>query len=193
MRNKVLLIGTVLAILFMCWLRAHSQCISIDHHQFKSIYNVTLKCPDHVLWTLHADDIGSAKRQAGWKFLSDLPDSLVIVRHSDFTHSGYQRGHMCPAADRSCSTALMRGTFRLSNVAPQVPSLNTGAWKASEEFCRRMAIRYDSVSVVVYPVFLNRDTAFIGAHRLAVPHAFMKACWVTATDSVLGSWFLFNN
>lgn len=171
---------------------SQSDRIRINHPQFQSIYNVALKCPDHVCWTLHADDIGKAKRQAWWKFLSDLPDSLVYVRHSDFTHSGFQRGHMCPAADRSRTSELMRGTFRLSNVAPQVPSLNTGAWKASEEFCRRMAIRYDSVSVIVYPVFLTRDTTYIGAHRLAVPHAFIKACWVTATDSVLGSWFLFN-
>ena len=184
----------VALLLMMATLQTFSQSdrIRINHPQFYAIYNPSMKCPDHVGWTIHAGDLGTAKRVVWWKFLSDLPDTLVYVRHSDFTNSGYQRGHMCPAADRSRSTALMWGTFLLSNIAPQVPSLNTGAWKASEEFCRKMALRHDSVSVLVVPVFINRDTTYIGRNRLAVPHGFFKACWVTRTDSILGSWFLFN-
>ena len=178
--------------MLVCWLRATAQTILIDHPQYYSIYNCGVRCPSQVGWTVRAEDMGTAKRQPGWRFLSDVPDTLAYVRHSDFTNTGYQRGHLCPAADRSASSELMRGTFHLSNVAPQVPALNVGAWKTSETFCRAAALKYGSVDVVVVPIFLRRDTAFIGRNRLAVPHAFFKAAWVTSNDSVIGSWFLFN-
>lgn len=191
-RNRIILIIALVVIIVMCCVNAVAQAITIDHPQYYSIYNCGLRCPAQVGWTVQPADLGSARRLAGWHFVSDVPDLLAYVRHSDFTNSGYQRGHLCPAADRSACSELMRGTFRLSNVAPQVPSLNTGAWKASENFCRAAALKYGSVDVVVVPIFLRRDTTFIGANKLAVPHAFFKAAWVTASDSVIGSWFLFN-
>ena len=192
MRNKFIIAASIIVIMLVCWLRATAQTILIENPQYFSLYNYALKCPEQVGWTINAGDIGKSKRQPGWRFLSDVPDTLAYVRHSDFTNSGYQRGHLCPAADRSASSELMRGTFHLSNVAPQVPALNVGAWKTSETFCRAAALKYGSVDVVVIPIFLRRDTTFIGAHRLAVPHAFFKAAWVTSNDSVIGSWFLFN-
>lgn len=192
MRSKTIIVTNIIVIMLVCWLRANAQTILIDHPQYYSIYNCGVRCPSQVGWTVHAEDMGTAKRMPGWRFLSDVPDTLAYVRHSDFTNSGYQRGHLCPAADRSASSELMRGTFHLSNVAPQVPALNVGAWKTSENFCRAAALKYGSVNVVVVPIFLRRDTAYIGPNRLAVPHAFFKAAWVTANDSVIGSWFLFN-
>lgn len=192
MRNRFIIAASIIVIMLVCWLRATAQTILIDHTQYYSIYNCGVRCPSQVGWVLHAADIGTAKRQPGWRFLSDVPDTLAYVRHSDFTNSGYQRGHLCPAADRSASSELMRGTFHLSNVAPQVPALNVGAWKTSETFCRDAALKYGSVDVVVVPIFLRRDTTYIGHNRLAVPHAFFKAAWVTSNDSVIGSWFLFN-
>ena len=191
-RNRIIIIIALVVIIVMCCVNAVAQAIMIDHPQYYSIYNCGVRCPAQVGWTVHAEDIGTAKRQPGWRFLSDVPDTLAYVRHSDFTNSGYQRGHLCPAADRSACSELMRGTFHLSNVAPQVPALNVGAWKSSENFCRAAALKYGSIDVVVVPIFLRRDTTFIGRNRLAVPHAFFKAAWVTASDSVIGSWFLFN-
>lgn len=182
------------AFIFM-WLfggRAIAQTTTIRKAEFTSVYDLNLLCPQQVLWTLRAHDLGDTSREPSWTFVNDINDGRARARHHDFTHSGYDRGHLCPAQDRSAATAAMRSTFSMSNIAPQVPALNRGPWKMSEVACRSLAIRYDSIQVVVVPLFLNRDTIFIGSHRLAVPHAFLKAAWCAANDSVIGCWFYFN-
>lgn len=171
---------------------AIAQLYIVAKPQYRAVYDTHMNCPQQVLWTIHASDLGHVRREPSWRFTADLPRSLSLASHSDYNKSGYDRGHMCPALDRSARRDDMRKTFCMSNIAPQEPKVNTGSWKRTENICRAAALTYDSVCVVAMPVFLDRDTAFIGKHRLAVPHAFFKACWVSGTDSVLYSWFIFN-
>ena len=159
---------------------------------FNTTYDVSLQLPVRVLWTLHRSDIGQNSREPSWRFASDLPDYIMAARHSDYRHTGFDRGHLCPAKDRSFKKDALRATFVMSNVAPQTPALNRGAWKASEDSCRRLAVLYDSITVIACPVFLPADTARIGTARIGVPHAFFKACWVAGSDSVVSCWFMFN-
>ena len=155
-------------------------------------YDTILLCPRQVQWTIHATDLGKSKRSPSWSFIADIPCAGKSSFSKAYAHSGYHRGHMCPAADRSSSVDLMRSTFVLSNICPQLPHINTGAWKQTENFCRTAAQQYDSVSVLAVPVFLDNDTLYLSKHNFAVPHAFFKAAWVSATDSVIGAWFIFN-
>lgn len=185
-------IAWLLLLMLIVALRAWCQVEVVESPAFRSVYDLQVKCPKQVEWMITRHDLGDAKRMASWKFTTDLQSPLATARHSDYTNSGYQRGHLCPAQDRSYNQAYMRSTFRMSNIAPQVPALNTGKWKISEMFCRNAAEVYDSVCVIVLPVFLNRDTTYIGTNRLAVPHAFFKAAWLQRNDSVIGTWFLFN-
>lgn len=48
-----------------------------------------------------------------------MPD-LYKAKLSDYLRSGYDRGHMAPAADCKYSQNAMDETFYLSNIAPQV-------------------------------------------------------------------------
>lgn len=169
-----------------------AQMVTLDKAEYRSTYDLRLQVPRQVEWTISPKDLGTASRQAGWQFRQDLPYRQAVANHADYNGSGYDRGHLCPASDRSCTLSAMKATFSMSNIAPQVPSLNRGAWKQSEDFCRRAVARFGTISVVVVPLFLNRDTTFIGRHRLAVPHAFVKCAWVASTDSIIGTWFYFN-
>ena len=171
----------------------HSQVVRIESPAYSSMYDIDTMCPRQVFWTLHAADMGKAKRMPGWKFLNDVSSAGKNVLHADYCHSGFDRGHLCPAKDRSKSAKLMRSTFAMSNCAPQMPALNRGAWKDTENSCRLAASIYDSVCVLVMPVFLDRDTLSIGEHGMRVPHAFFKAAWIAETDSVIYSWFFFNH
>lgn len=157
-----------------------------------SVYNLQTICPQQVSWVLHRADIGHAQREPSWRFTNTLLGTMAVATHADFSRSGYDRGHMCPAADRSSDRRAMRSTFELVNVAPQVPSLNRGAWKQTESFCRSAALLYDSIQVLAMPVYLDRDTVHIGANNIAVPHAFFKAAWKAGTDEIIGVWFFFN-
>lgn len=171
---------------------AYCQTVIVQSPAFRSVYDLRLQCPQQVTWTVRQSDIGEAKREPAWLFYNSINSPLATATHADFNKSGYDRGHMCPAADKSTDLYLMRSTFDLANVAPQIPGLNRGAWKKTESFCRSAALIYDSVEVLALPIFLNRDTSFIGSHRLAVPHAFIKAAWLPQNDSVIGLWFYWN-
>lgn len=185
-----------LAILLLCLLIPHdllAQNVRISKPQYSSYYSLELQCPLQVQWTVCAADLGVASRNPSWQFANDINHPMATATHNDFRGSGYHRGHLCPAADRSATIEDMRQTFALSNVAPQFPSLNMGAWKRTEDAVRSFVQMGDTISVVVIPVFLDRDTLRIGSHRLAVPHAFFKSAWLTSNDSVIGSWFYFNH
>lgn len=184
--------SSIAVLIWLAGFAAAAQTARIRKPEYRSVYNLALLCPQQVEWTLRATDLGASSREPSWTFVNDIPDTRAVARHQDYTRTGYDRGHLCPAQDRSAATAAMRSTFAMSNIAPQVPALNRGPWKTTESYCRWLAREHDSVSVVVIPVFLQRDTAFIGSHSLAVPHGFFKAVWSAASDSVLGCWFFFN-
>lgn len=178
--------------MLMLTIKADCQLVHVRNSEFHSVYNLETQCPQQVMWTVKSSDIGDCRRFPSWTFVQDVSDPAATARHSDFTRSGYDRGHMCPALDRSHDLFAMRSTFVMSNVAPQACSLNRGAWKQSETFCRLAAQLYDSVQIIALPIFLDRDTSFIGCHRLAVPHAFIKVAWLPRNDSIIGQWFYFN-
>ena len=182
----------VTLLLMMAPAITNAQVITLHNTTYTSTYDLALQCPRQVEWTLRKTDIGNAVRVPGWKFINDIHHDLAVAKHDDYRFSGYDRGHLCPASDRSCNISSMISTFTMSNIAPQLPALNRGAWKSTEDDCRKLALQYDSVCVVAIPLFLNRDTMFIGQHRLAVPHAFIKACWLPGRDSVLFIKMLFN-
>lgn len=173
-------------------LSSGAQIVTIQTPQFRSVYNLETLCPQQVTWTIRQSDIGQSTREPSWKFVNTLLRPQDVISHADFNKSGYDRGHMCPAADRSSDRRDMRATFELANVAAQAPRLNRGVWKKTENFCRNAAYQYGDVEVISMPVFINRDTVRIGGHRVAVPHAFFKAAWLPATDSIIGVWFFFN-
>lgn len=173
---------------------APSWCQLVIHsaESFTSLYDVSLGMPRQVEWVLHSTDMGAAKRSASWIFYNDINVHGANASHNDYARSGFDRGHMCPAADRSASRSMMHSTFSLANVAAQVPTLNRGAWKVTEDSCRNLAQQFDSVRVVAVPMILQDDTMRIGKHHLAVPHAFFKVAWLPATDSIVGVWFFWN-
>jgi len=186
MKKKILLALLTISI------QTSAQFTIIEKPTYRVVYDTTLHVPHLADWLLKPTDLGNIRREPSWRFTSDVPEVLTRPNHNDYTHSGYDRGHMVPAFDRSASLLDMRSTFMMSNIAPQTPALNRGAWKVTEDSCRKLACMFDSVHVVACPVFLLDDTARIGSSRIAVPQAFFKAVWTASSDSVLSCWFFFN-
>lgn len=169
-----------------------AERIVIQYPEYRSVYDTTLQVPAQVEWLLTREDVGNIRRNPSWKFKTDDEVKGIRATHEDYTNSGYHRGHLCPAADRSGETDLMQHTFRISNIAPQVASLNVGSWLQTEKWTRQKLRQSDSIRVVVVPIFLDRDTIHIGLNNIAVPHAYFKAAWLNRNDSVIGCWFIFN-
>jgi endonuclease G len=91
----------------------------------------------------------------------------------DYEKSGYDRGHLAPAADMGFSKITMAESFYYSNMSPQVPQFNRGIWKQLEEQTRNWTIEYDSLYIVVGPIFSD-SMKVIGPHQVAVPNSYYK-------------------
>lgn len=103
------------------------------------------------------------------------PDPLVhgrTAQHSDYTRSGYDRGHMAPAADMKWSEVAMAESFYLSNVCPQLHAVNDGVWKRIEGKCHRLATQ-STVYICSGPIVAARPER-IGENGVAVPKQFFK-------------------
>ncbi|GAA6012749.1 hypothetical protein JCM11491_002549 [Sporobolomyces phaffii] len=75
----------------------------------------------------------------------------------DYFRSGYDRGHLVPAADCKSSQVAMSETFLLSNIAPQVgEGFNRHYWAYTEAFCRNLTKEFDDVYVFTVPLFLPK-------------------------------------
>ncbi|WWC90696.1 uncharacterized protein L201_005633 [Kwoniella dendrophila CBS 6074] len=80
---------------------------------------------------------------------------IFRAKLQDYFKSGYDRGHMVPAADAKISQQAMNETFYLSNIAPQVgDGFNRHYWAYLEDFCRRLTNNFEDVYVFTVPLYL---------------------------------------
>lgn len=86
----------------------------------------------------------------------------------DYVGSGYDRGHIAPAADMPYSVESMSESFFLTNMMPQVPGNNRGIWKYTEELTRYYAQKYGQVYVITGTIFDPRFPMAIG-NNVQVP------------------------
>ncbi|HET7506180.1 MAG TPA: DNA/RNA non-specific endonuclease [Kofleriaceae bacterium] len=102
-------------------------------------YNSSRKVPNWVSWELNTSYLGSAARQDDYRPDSTLPSSLPQASLADYSGSGYDRGHMCPSADRTLTTTANSQTFFLTNMVPQAANNNQGPWADLEAEARSIA------------------------------------------------------
>ena len=121
----------------------------------------------------------------------DLPEPRV--EHADYTRSGYDRGHMAPAADMKWSEEAMAQSFYMSNICPQNQKLNRDDWGDLEEACRGWARKYGRVYIVCGPIYDKKHPKRIGKHQVAVPDRFFKVVLIENRKNPIAMGFLFNN
>lgn len=195
-RNELPIVALyVLLVLWLLLARAlggQAQTMHLEKPFGMLEYSPELRIPMMVEWIIKPCDLKRKVQRGHWKFKTDYSVPKPRATHDDYTNTGYQRGHMCPAADRTSSLALMKSTFVMTNICPQAPALNVGRWKRSEELCRQGALALGSCTVRVAPIFLLQDTTYLGVHRVAVPHAFFKVAWCKEKQKIIGMWFMYN-
>ncbi|KNG89907.1 nuclease [Aspergillus nomiae NRRL 13137] len=82
---------------------------------------------------------------------------IFRAKVSDYSKSGYDRGHQVPAQDARWDQKALDETFKMSNMCPQVgKGFNSGYWLRLEEFCRNLTTKYPSVRIVTGPLYLPR-------------------------------------
>ena len=104
--------------------------------QFAISYNRNRGGPNWVSWNLNATHFGPAERCDCFSADTRLPADIYRVVTSDYTGSGYSRGHMVGSEERTTTDAENRSTFLMTNVLPQYQALNGGPWLRLETYMR---------------------------------------------------------
>ena len=138
------------------------------------LYDEQAKISPWVVYTLTPDHaIGCVPRVNSFTADQTVP---VEARSqvADYAHSGYDLGHIGNAADMSWDATIQHESFILSNVAPQLPSLNRGIWKELETSVRVWTWQSKHPYTVYAGSIYNSDDKTIGQNKVIVPHAFYK-------------------
>lgn len=148
-----------------------SQIISHDHYALK--LNPESKQADWVSYRLQSNYLRSvAKRKNNFK--ADPLASGNVATVKDYKGSGYDRGHLCPAAAMAFKQKAMDQTFYMTNMSPQLPGFNRGIWKRLEAHVRKLTSEKKRLFVTTGAV-IGESEINIGVNRVPVPTYFYKA------------------
>ena len=164
----------------------------ITHKAYTVSYNYDWKIPNWVAYELTDVEVeGDVPRYDKFKPDPMVPKNVTAYTE-DYKHSGYDRGHMAPAADMKWDEQVMRESFYLSNICPQNPNLNGGVWKDLEEQVRDLATQKGRIFVVCGPI-VNDASTTIGENKVVVPQAFFKVLLQEEDEELHAIGFIYEN
>ena len=111
--------------------------------QYAMSYNDTTRIANWVSWQLNDSWLGDTPRQNDFRADLDLPAGFFQVSATDYSGSGFDRGHITPSADRTASVTDNSNTFYMTNMMPQAPSNNRGVWASFENHLRTLLPNQD--------------------------------------------------
>ncbi|SMB99385.1 DNA/RNA non-specific endonuclease [Hymenobacter roseosalivarius DSM 11622] len=106
--------------------------------QYAMSYHRDRGTPNWVSWHLSSAWLGSTPRQDDFRADATLPTGWYRVGSTSYSGSGFDRGHVCPSADRTGSVTDNSATFLMSNMMPQAPTNNQQTWANLENYCRTL-------------------------------------------------------
>ena len=138
----------------------------MEKPQYASSYHRDNGTPNWVSWHLDTSWLGSTPRQDDFRADTTLPAGWYRVGSTSYSGSGYDRGHMCPSADRTSSVANNSATFLMTNMIPQAPDNNQQGWASLETYCRTLANSGNELYIISGG---SGNNGFINNGNVAVP------------------------
>lgn len=147
----------------------------MEKPQYAMAYHRDNGRPNWVSWHLDTTWLGSTPRQDSFRPDTSLPVGWYQVLGTDFSGSGYDRGHMCPSADRTKTVADNDSTFLMSNMIAQAPTNNQQTWANLESYCRTLANAGNELYIISGG---NGNSGFIANGHVAIPTTTWKVIMV---------------
>jgi endonuclease G, mitochondrial len=163
-----------------------SQFVFINRPQYALLYDRAKNTAAWASWQLNRDWLGQLERPAF------MPDPLLVGVGSPigspignpigpglYTGSGFDRGHLVPAADRNRTPEDSAAVFYMSNIVPQAPDNNRGPWEDLESYCRRLVLSGQELHITAGPVGAGGtgskgSATSIAQGKIAVPSSLWK-------------------
>jgi len=144
----------------------------VIHPYYSLSYSEEHEQAEWVAYKLTADQVVNTQFKRPY-FEKDKKIKTKSAHYKNYKNSGYDKGHLCPAADRKFSKKAHDGTFLMSNVSPQEHEFNSGVWNRLEQKTRFWATKYKGIYIVTGGV-LEQNLPTIGTEKVAVPKQFYK-------------------
>ncbi len=165
--------------------------VVIKHLGFTLSYNEKYEQANWVAYELTGMETEKVVGRSN-NFQTDNKVQTGSADDNDYKNSGYDRGHLAPAADMGWSAKAMDESFYYSNMSPQLPGFNRGIWKRLEEQVRSWAIDNNAIYVVTGPV-LTPNLPTIGSDKVAVPEYYYKVILDYTKPEIKGIGFIMSN
>ncbi len=163
----------------------------VRHTGYSIVYSESHEQAEWVAYELTKAETAKVTERSN-KFIPDPAIKTGSATNRDYEKSGYDRGHLAPAADMGWSETTMNESFYYSNMSPQVPAFNRGIWKKLEELVRSWAIENEAVYVVTGPV-LRPGLPSIGPNGVSVPEYYYKVILDYTEPDIKGIGFILLN
>lgn len=148
-----------------------AQGYLIEHTYYTLSYSDTHRQSEFSYYYLSPESIQGSQVRTD-DFRSDPKVTSNPVKSTDYQGSGYDRGHLCPAADMALNLTAMSETFFMSNMSPMAPAFNRGIWSKLEDWVRATALLEGGVFVVTGPVLSNSCGAI--KESITIPCSYYK-------------------
>jgi endonuclease G len=119
--------------------------------QYCLSYSNAKHTPNWTSWHVYSVDLGTTARQDDFRPDATLPTGWYQVVATEYSGSGFDRGHMCPSADRTSSVANNSATFLMTNMIPQSPNNNQIPWANLENYTRSLVTAGNEVYTICGP------------------------------------------
>ena len=160
----------------------------IKHKAYTLSYNETCEQANWVSYMVTKVDLDNSVAERKNNFTEDKSVPTGSATLEDYKGSGYDRGHLAPAATFVDSQEEMDESFFMSNMSPQEPSFNRGIWKKIEEYERDEAKQRDTVYVITGGI-LKGNLKTIGENKVCVPEYYYKIIY---KDDFIVSFYIKN-
>lgn len=170
----------------------NSSDVVLVYNGFVVNYNTKRLIPNWVAYELTAEEVaGEVPRAKGFSMDLDYKDRQAM--REDYSNTGWDKGHMAPAADMKWSQTAMTESFYLTNICPQNHDLNGKDWQTLEKYVRDWAVKYGKVWVVCGPYVYTNKFGTIGERNVVVPDGFFKAVLRQEGKNYYSIAFVFEN
>ncbi len=146
---------------------------TVKHLAYTLAYDEETEQAEWIIYRLTSQQVRQGKARRTDDFREDPLVKSGSATLDDYSRTGFDRGHLAPAADFKWSEQAMSESFYFSNMSPQWPGFNRGIWKRLEEQVRDWAVSENDLIVVTGPVF-KYATQTVGENKVAVPDYYYK-------------------
>lgn len=128
----------------------------IERSQYTLSYNAARNVLNWASWRVDSQWLGDIKRQDDFRPDESLPQGVYQATPGDYRRSGYDRGHMVPSGDRTANKRDNSITFLMTNIFPQAPKNNRGAWRELENYGRDLVYQQGKALYIIGGIYGNR-------------------------------------